>query len=100
MSHKLLVTWLKSTWGTGYCQLLLSRVLQLMGVVTLGWMWLKMVQVSGPLAANGSAERDFHEAKLITASFFAQRELPLAAGYRKQVEAGAETLMKLPEEAF
>jgi len=74
--------------------------MQLMGLVTLGWMWLKMVQVSGPLAANGSAERDCHEAKLITASFFAQRELPLAAGYRKQVEAGAETLMKLPEEAF
>jgi 3-(methylsulfanyl)propanoyl-CoA dehydrogenase len=74
--------------------------MDLMGLVTLGWMWLKMVQVSGPLAANGSAERDFHEAKLITASFFAQRELALASGYRKQVEAGAETLMKLPEEAF
>jgi alkylation response protein AidB-like acyl-CoA dehydrogenase len=74
--------------------------MQLMGLVTLGWMWLKMVQVSGPLAANGSGERDFHEAKLITARFFAERELALAPALRKRVEAGAETVMKLPEEAF
>src|SRR6478672_6938218 len=31
--------------------------MELMGLVTLGWMWLKMVQVSGPLAANGSEDR-------------------------------------------
>lgn len=74
--------------------------MQLMGLVTLGWMWLKMVQVSGPLAANGSGERDFHEAKLITARFFAERELPLAPTLRGRIEAGAESLMKLPEEAF
>ena len=59
-----------------------------------------MVQVSGPLAANGSGERDFHEAKLITARFFAERELPLAPTLRGRIEAGAESLMKLPEEAF
>jgi alkylation response protein AidB-like acyl-CoA dehydrogenase len=74
--------------------------MELMGLVILGWMWLKMVQVSGPLAANGSAERDFHEAKLVTARFYAERELPLASGLRRQVEAGAESVMKLPEEAF
>jgi alkylation response protein AidB-like acyl-CoA dehydrogenase len=74
--------------------------MELMGLVILGWMWLKMVQVSGPLAANGSGEREFHEAKLVTARFFAERELPLASGLRKQVEAGAESVMKLPEEAF
>jgi hypothetical protein len=74
--------------------------MQLMGLVTLGWMWLKMVQVSGPLAANGSGDRDFHEAKVITARFFAERELPRANSLRRQVEAGAESLMKLPEEAF
>ena len=74
--------------------------MELMGLVILGWMWLKMVQVSGPLAANGSGERDFHEAKLVTARFYAERELPLAAGLRRQVEAGAESIMKLPEEAF
>ena len=74
--------------------------MELMGLVILGWMWLKMVQVSGPLAANGSGERDFHEAKLVTARFYAERELPLASALRRQVEAGAESIMKLPEEAF
>jgi alkylation response protein AidB-like acyl-CoA dehydrogenase len=74
--------------------------MELMGLVVLGWMWLKMVQVSGPLAANGSSDRDFHEAKLITARFYAERELPLAPALRRQVEAGAEAIMKLPEEAF
>jgi len=74
--------------------------MKLMGLVLLGWMWLKMVQVSGPLAANGSADREFHEAKLITARFYADRELPLAASLRKQVEAGAQSVMELPEEAF
>jgi len=74
--------------------------MELMGLVVLGWMWLKMVQVSGPLAANGSGDRDFHEAKLITARFYAERELPLAPALRRQVEAGAEAIMKLPEEAF
>ena len=50
--------------------------MQLMGLVTLGWMWLKMVQVSAPLAANGCRRgRDFHEAKIVTARFFAEREL-------------------------
>ena len=74
--------------------------MELMGLVVLGWMWLKMVQVSGPLAANGSGDRDFHEAKLVTGRFYAERELPLASGLRRQVEAGAESVMKLPEEAF
>ena len=48
--------------------------MELMGLVILGWMWLKMVQVSGPLAANGLGERDFHEAKLVTGRFYAERE--------------------------
>ena len=46
-------------------------------------------------------ERHIDElAKLITAEFFAQRELSQASAFRKQVEAGAEAVMKLPEEAF
>jgi len=74
--------------------------MQLMGLVTLGWMWLKMVQVSGPLAANGDSDRGFHEGKLVTARYFAERELPLAPALRRRVEAGAEAVMKLPEGAF
>ena len=52
------------------------------------------------LAADGDGERDFHEGKLVTARYFAERELPLAPALRRRVEAGAEAIMKLPEEAF
>ena len=74
--------------------------MDLTGLVVLGWMWLKMAAASAPLAANGGDERDFHEAKLVTARFFAERELPGASALRRKVEAGAETVMALSAEAF
>ncbi|QDP20109.1 acyl-CoA dehydrogenase C-terminal domain-containing protein [Sphingomonas xanthus] len=72
--------------------------MQLMGVVSLGWMWLKMAGASARL--KGGEDSAFHEAKLVTARYFAERELPLAGTLRKKVEAGADTLMALPVEAF
>jgi hypothetical protein len=74
--------------------------MELMGVVALGWMWLKMAAASGRALGNGAEDRPFHEAKLTTARFYAQRELPLSTALRKKIEAGAETLMKIPAEAF
>ena len=49
---------------------------------------------------QGEGDKAFHEAKLTTARFYAERELPLSTALRKKIEAGAETLMKIPEEAF
>ncbi|HSQ98494.1 MAG TPA: acyl-CoA dehydrogenase C-terminal domain-containing protein, partial [Sphingomicrobium sp.] len=76
--------------------------MDLMGLVTLGWMWLKMARAaSQALAAGGGKEgREFYEAKLTIARFYAQRELPLTVALRRKVEAGAETLMAMPAEAF
>ena len=74
--------------------------MELMGLVTLGWMWLKMAAVSSQALAGGADDRQFHEAKLATARFYAQRELPLSSALRRKIEAGAESLMALPEEAF
>ena len=74
--------------------------MHLMGVVALGWMWLRMAAVSARLIADPNQDRAFHEAKLVTARFYAERELPIAATLRSRIEAGAETLMKLPEEMF
>ncbi|MEQ7874864.1 acyl-CoA dehydrogenase C-terminal domain-containing protein [Sphingomonas sp. ASV193] len=70
--------------------------MQLMGLVALGWMWTRMATASAPLAEGDS----FHATKLATARFFATRELPLAGAHRRRVEAGAETVMALPVEAF
>ncbi|URD61187.1 acyl-CoA dehydrogenase C-terminal domain-containing protein [Sphingomonas sp. KRR8] len=74
--------------------------MHLMGLVTLGWMWLKMAQVSARLENEPGEDATFHQTKLATARFYAQRELPKASAYRGQIEAGAETIMALPVEAF
>jgi hypothetical protein len=63
-------------------------------------MWLKMAAASQRALDQGAADEPFHDAKLITARFYAQRELPLSGGLRKKIEAGAETLMKIPAEVF
>jgi alkylation response protein AidB-like acyl-CoA dehydrogenase len=74
--------------------------MQLMGLVSLGWMWLKMAGVSARLKDQGGEDRAFHEAKIATARFFAERELVVAGALRRKVEAGADSLMALPVEAF
>jgi alkylation response protein AidB-like acyl-CoA dehydrogenase len=74
--------------------------MDLMGLVSLGWMWLKMAAASSRALADGDEDRAFHEAKLVTARFYAQRELPMSDGLRRKIEAGAQTLMELPAEAF
>ena len=74
--------------------------MQLMGLVSLGWMWLKMAGVSARLKDEGGEDQAFHDAKIATARFFAERELVLAGALRRKVEAGAGSLMALPVEAF
>jgi alkylation response protein AidB-like acyl-CoA dehydrogenase len=74
--------------------------MDLMGVVSLGWMWLKMAAASQRALADGAEDRAFHETKLASARFFATRELPLSTALRKKIEAGAEELMKVPVDAF
>jgi hypothetical protein len=74
--------------------------MELMGLVSLGWMWLKMAQVSSKALAEGTDDRQFHDAKLATARFYAARELPQSSAHRREIEAGAETVMAIPEEVF
>jgi hypothetical protein len=74
--------------------------MELMGLVSLGWMWLKMAGASNRLKDQAGEDKAFHEAKLVTARFFAERELVEASGLRRKVEAGADSVMALPVEAF
>jgi alkylation response protein AidB-like acyl-CoA dehydrogenase len=74
--------------------------MDLMGLVSLGWMWLRMAAASRAALKDGSGDAAFHDAKLATARFYAERELPLSTALRRKIEAGAESLMKIPAEAF
>ena len=72
----------------------------LTGIVCLGLMWLRIARASRTALANGGADGAFHEAKLVTARFFAERVMPETGSLRRQIEAGSDTLMALPAEAF
>ena len=58
-------------------------------------MWLRLAEAALP-----DVDDPFCAAKLVTARHFAKRSLPDAASLRRNVEAGAETLMSLPAGAF
>jgi alkylation response protein AidB-like acyl-CoA dehydrogenase len=74
--------------------------MDLMGLVSLGWMWLKMAAASQRALAEDAGDERFHQSKLTTARFYAQRELPSSSALRRKIEAGAEALMEIPAEAF
>jgi alkylation response protein AidB-like acyl-CoA dehydrogenase len=74
--------------------------MELMGLVSFGWMWLKMAAAAQKAIDAGEGDQAFNDAKLATARFFAERELPGSTSLRRKVEAGADALMSMPAEAF
>lgn len=74
--------------------------MHIMGIVTLGLMWLRMAKVAQQKLAGSPDDKGFYEAKLVTARYYAERFLPDAGALRRKLEAGAESMMALDEEAF
>ncbi len=89
--------WLVSTGKTSFDDLGAGSYafMQLLGAVAVGWMWLRLAKAALP-----RADDPFCAAKLVTAKHYALRTLPETVMLRRRVEAGAETLMALPAEAF
>jgi len=74
--------------------------MQLMGISALGLMWLRMAKASSAAIEEDAADKAFHEAKLVTARFFAERMMPDAGGLRAKIEGGSDSLMALEPEMF
>ncbi len=74
--------------------------MQLMGISALGLMWLRMAKASSAAIEAGAEDKAFHEAKLVTARFFAERMMPDAGGLRAKIEGGSDSLMALEPEMF
>jgi len=74
--------------------------MHIMGIVTLGWMWLRMAKVAQAVLAGGTDDKAFYEAKLATARYYMDRFLPDAGALRRKLEAGSDSMMALGEEAF
>ncbi|MFY8049479.1 MAG: acyl-CoA dehydrogenase C-terminal domain-containing protein, partial [Erythrobacter sp.] len=74
--------------------------MHIMGIVTLGFFWLKMAKVALGKLAGEPEDKAFYEAKLVSANYYAERFLPDAGALHRKLEAGSEYMMKLPAEAF
>jgi hypothetical protein len=74
--------------------------LHLMGIVSVGLMWLRMAGAAQAALDAGTDDKTFMETKLVTARFFAERIMPDSGALRRKLEAGAEAIMALPAEAF
>ncbi len=74
--------------------------MHLMGIVALGYMWLRIGQTAQAALAAGTGDKAFYAAKLVTARYFADRFTPDAGALRRKLEAGADSMMMLGAEAF
>ena len=70
------------------------------GYVTLAYFWARMAMVARQKIAEGSQDKAFYEAKLMTAQFYFQRLLPRTESLKLTMLAGADNLMQMPEELF
>ncbi|WP_374527420.1 acyl-CoA dehydrogenase C-terminal domain-containing protein [Novosphingobium sp.] len=74
--------------------------MHIMGIVSLGLMWLRMGAVAADALAAGASDKAFYETKLTTARYYGERFTPDAGALRRKIEAGSEAVMALPVDAF
>ena len=72
----------------------------MMGIVAVGLMWLRIARAAQAALAADGPDRGFYETKLTTARYFAERVMPETNALRREIEAGADSLMAIPAEAF
>lgn len=73
--------------------------MMLVGYVCGGWQMGRAALVAQRKLTAGQ-DPSFHEAKLITARFYAEHILPKAEALRRSVQSGGSTIMALHEEQF
>jgi hypothetical protein len=77
-----------------------SDYMHLFGLTAIGYMWAQIAKAAqAKLAADASA-KDAMQAKLTTARFYMERVLPETGTFLARIQAGAESTMALPAEAF
>jgi len=74
--------------------------MHMMGIVSLGLMWLKMAKTATEALEGSPEDKAFYEAKMTSANYYAERFLPDVGALRRKLEAGSEHMMALPEDAF
>lgn len=70
------------------------------GYIVLAYLWLRMALVAQAQLDDGRGDADYCRGKLATCEFYFKRLLPRTTAHRAAVEAGSESLMRLPAEVF
>lgn len=74
--------------------------LYIMGLATLGYMWVRMAKAAQEKLAAGEGDPKFYRNKLTLAKFFMERMLPDTAAHVAKLKSGAGTIMAMEAEAF
>ena len=75
--------------------------MHLFGLVALGFMWAQMAKAAAEKLKNGADGRaEFYETRMTLGKYFMERAMPETAAHLARISTGAETMMKLPAEAF
>ncbi len=75
--------------------------LRIFGLVSLGWMWLKMVKVAHGKLSEGGAERaEFYDGKVKTARFFMEKMLPEVEFRFRSMMSGGRSMMDVAVDQF
>ncbi|MBC2885724.1 acyl-CoA dehydrogenase C-terminal domain-containing protein [Ochrobactrum sp. CM-21-5] len=74
--------------------------MHLFGLVALGYMWGRMVKAAQEKLASGEGNKDFLEAKLVTARYYFERIMPESAAHLARIQSGADSMLALPADAF
>jgi len=78
-----------------------TEYLRMLGLVALGFMWLRMAQVAATkLPAAEGDDAAFYRAKRATATFYIERILPQVGALWFSIKAGKSSMMALEEAAF
>jgi acyl-CoA dehydrogenase len=73
--------------------------MHLVGLVALGYMWVKMIKVALEKIAAGEAS-DYFATKISTGSFFLERTLPETGLHLRRIRAGGKNVMDVAAETF
>ncbi len=77
--------------------------LYMMALVTLGYQWAQVARICENQLSNpddDSFDRAFYQNKLVCAEFFMEKMLPETMAHLAKIQAGADSLMTLPADAF
>lgn len=74
--------------------------MHLFGLVALGFMWAQIAKAALARLKAGADGEARLRARLVTGRFFMERVLPETAAQLARIQAGAGSVMELPEDAF